>query len=165
MLLVRHAEQTKEPPLSAYMAAPPPFQPWEGDVISPLLRSIAVIYCGVTARQNRWFLPPGREPRHLRHTGLRYADIYLPPPSSIVRRWHGSRCGVTLYVYIFALTMPTAQRGTSAAPCRSGYGDTVCRVLDSFRVGTGSYSQLACLRLPDVPFFASITSTWTFLLA
>ncbi len=54
-----------------------------------------------------------------------------------------------LYVYVFSLTTPTAQREHQLRPV--GPAKVICQVSDPFRVRTGSYGLLAWLQLPDVP--------------
>jgi hypothetical protein len=85
------------------------------------------------------------------HTrGLRYADVFPPPPA---RSASGSmdlgRGGDV--VLRLRLRYIAAQRGTSATPWRSGYGDTSS--LRSLRAWAGSYGQLAWFWLSDVPHF------------
>jgi hypothetical protein len=55
LLLVRRAERTEEPPLSAtvWRRTPPPLRPGVGDVTPPFLRSMADFYCCVAAIRDR----------------------------------------------------------------------------------------------------------------
>jgi hypothetical protein len=50
------------------------------------------------------------------------------------------------YVYVFAPDYTTAQWGTAAMPCRSGYDDM--SITGPFRTETGPYAQLVLLRFP-----------------
>ncbi len=80
LLLVRRAERSEEPPLSAtvWRRTPPSLRPGVGDVTPPvwLIFTVVLLLYGTDD------LSSGREPRLLRHTrGLRYADVFLPPPA------------------------------------------------------------------------------------
>jgi hypothetical protein len=86
------------------------------------------------------------------HTGgLRYADVFPPPPARPASGGMDLGRGGDVVLLRLRLRYVAAQRGTSATPWRSGYGDTSS--LRSFRAGAGSYGQLAWFWLSDVPHF------------
>jgi hypothetical protein len=86
------------------------------------------------------------------HTGgLRYTDVFPPPPAL-----HTTSGGMDLgrggdvVPVRLRLRYVAAQRGTSASPWRSGYGDTSSP--RSFRARAGFYGQLAWSWFLDIPF-------------
>ena len=84
------------------------------------------------------------------HTGgLRYADVFPPPPARPASGGMDLGRGGDVVFLRLRLRYVAAQRGTSATPWRSDYGDTSS--LRSFRAGAGSYGQLAWFWLSDVP--------------
>jgi hypothetical protein len=86
------------------------------------------------------------------HTGgLRYADVFPPPPARLAPGGMDPGRGGDVVLLRLRLRYVAAQRGTSATPWRSGYGDTSS--LRSFRARAGFYGQLAWLWLSDVPHF------------
>jgi hypothetical protein len=84
------------------------------------------------------------------HTGgLRYADVFPPPPARPAPGGMDLGRGGDVVLLRHRLRYVAAQRGTSATPWRSSYGDTSS--LRSLRARAGSYSQLAWFWLSDVP--------------
>ena len=86
------------------------------------------------------------------HTGgLRYADVFPPPPARPASGGMDLGRGGDVVLLRLRLRYVAAQRGTSATPWRSGYGDTSS--LRSLRARAGPYGQLAWFWLSDVPHF------------
>jgi hypothetical protein len=56
--------------------------------------------------------------------GLRYADVFPPPPARIAPGGMDLGCGGDVVLLRLRLQYVAGQRGTSATPWRSGYGDT-----------------------------------------
>ncbi len=86
------------------------------------------------------------------HTGgLRYADVFPPPPGRPAPGGMDLGRGGDVVLLRLRLRYVTAQRGTSATPWRSSYGDTSS--LRSLRARAESNGQLAWFWLSDVPHF------------
>jgi hypothetical protein len=104
---------------------PPPLRPGVGDVTLPFLRSMADFYCGVAAIRDRWFIiwkgaspPPSHRGSPLRGRLSAAACAPYSAGGMDLRR------GGDVVRVCLRLRYVAAQRGTSATPWRSGYGDT-----------------------------------------
>jgi hypothetical protein len=147
LLLVRRAERSERPPLSAavWRGTPPSSGPrW---VTSPrLLSGVGPIFTAVLLLYGTDDLSSGREPRLLRsHRGLRYADVFPPPPARPAPGGMDLGRGGDVVLLRLRLRYVASQRGTSATPWRSSYGDTSS--LRSLRARAGSYGQLFLLHV------------------
>ncbi len=152
LLLVRRAKRPERSPLSATVwrgTSPPSGSGW---VLSPRLFSgVQPIFTAVLLLYGTDDLSSGREPRLLRHTGgLCYADVFLPPPAPYSADGMDLGRGGDIVRVRLRPRYVAAQRGTSATPWRSGYGDMSSP--QSSKLGLVSYGQLAWSWLSDVPF-------------
>jgi len=76
------------------------------------------------------------------HTGgLRYADVFPPPPARPASGGMDLGRGGDVVLLRLRLRYVAAQRGTSATPWMSGYGDTSS--FGASKPETGSYGRLA----------------------
>ncbi len=159
-MLIRHAERSEDPPLSAAVwRGTPPLRLARGDDITPpFLWSIAV-FTAVLLLYGTDDLSSGREPRLLRsHRGLRYADVFLLPPARHIApvAWIQD-VEATLYVYVFAPN--TSQPRRKHRPCPGGLAMVIRQVLTHSGLGwllrpTRLVPALRC------PFFHLSKSTW-----
>jgi hypothetical protein len=108
------------------MAGDPPPPSGSGWVTSlRLLSGVWPIFTAVLLLYGTDDLSSGREPRLLLHTGgLRYADVFPPPPARPASGGMDLGRGGDVVLLRLRLRYVAAQRGTSATPWRSGYGDT-----------------------------------------
>jgi hypothetical protein len=90
-----------------------------------LFSGVWLIFTAVLLLYGTDDLSSGREPRLLRHTGgLRYADVFPPPPARPASGGMDLRRGGDVVRVRLRPRYVAAQRETSATPWRSGYGDT-----------------------------------------
>ncbi len=143
--------------LPTWRGDPPPFPALGGWHYPALLP--AFMYCGDTARRTGRKRLQGASPPPI-HGGFHYADVFPSLPSSLIRRWHGSRTWGDVIRVLLCPDYANSSEGDISYILWVWLQWYVCQVSDSFRVRTGSYGQLSWLRLPDMPFFASIISMW-----
>ncbi len=149
LLLVRRVEQS---PLSASVLGgdPPPDPGWWYHPTFPPEYVWYLLYCGVAAIQDRWFInwKGASSISHQRSLLLRHFSVTTCAPYSaggIDLRCGGDVIRVRLHLWYVA-----AQRETSASPWRSGYSDSSSP--HYIRARAGSYCQLAWFWLSDVPY-------------
>jgi hypothetical protein len=99
-----------------------------GDVIPPYLRSIAVVYWGLTATRDRWFIHlEGSLTSYLHPRGSCCGSLFAETVALSVGGMDLGRGGDVIRVCLRPgqphSTAELAQRGTSAKPSRSGYED------------------------------------------